>query len=179
MIINRSTQYILQAMMHLVAHPSASPVLARELAEKLNLPLPYLAKLLQEPCRAGWLSSTRGRGGGFSLNPGAEHLTLLEVLMLTKGERISRECLLGFKECDDATACVLHCQWKPIKQEILGHFGHCTLAELASHEALPNWLAQAQPALSKGRRQSATSTREQTAKTRSASSRAKRGTPIL
>jgi Rrf2 family protein len=142
MIANRSTQYILQAMMHLVAHQSASPVLARELAEKLDLPLPYLAKLLQEPCRAGWLSSTRGRGGGFSLNPGTEHITLLEILMLNKGERISRECLLGFKECDDETACVLHCQWKPIKQEILGHFGHYTLAELASHKALPNWLSQ-------------------------------------
>ncbi len=142
MIINRSTQYILQAMMHLVAHPSASPVLARELAEKLSLPLPYLAKLLQAPCRAGWMSSARGRGGGFSLNPGAEQRTLLEVLMLINGEPGSRECLLGFKECDDATACVLHCQWKPIKQEILGHFGHCTLAELAAHPELPGWLTQ-------------------------------------
>lgn len=140
MILNRSTQYTLQALMHLVAHPSGGPVLARELAEQLDLPHHYLAKLLQEPCRAGWLSSTRGRGGGFTLNPGSEHLTLLDILALTRGERSDRECLLGFKECDDATACVLHCQWKPIKQEILGHFGHCTLAELASHQDLPGWL---------------------------------------
>jgi hypothetical protein len=50
------------------------------------------------------------------------------------------------------TACVLHCQWKPIKQEILGHFGHCTLAELASHEALPGWLKPTQPARRKAAR---------------------------
>jgi Rrf2 family protein len=147
MIINRSTQYTLQVLMHLVAHPSRGPVLARELAEQLSLPPHYLAKLLQEPCRAGWLSSTRGRGGGFTLNPGTEHLTLLDILTLTRGERSSRECLLGFKECDDETACVLHCQWKPIKQEILGHFGHCTLAELvASRKDLPGWLTQTKPA---------------------------------
>lgn len=145
MIINRSTQYILQAMMHLVAHPSASPVLARELAEQLHIPHHYLSKLLQAPCRAGWLSSMRGRGGGFVLNPGAERVTLLDIVALIRGERSSRECLLGFKECDDETACVLHCQWKPIKQEILGHFGHCTLAELASHEALPGWLTETKP----------------------------------
>jgi Rrf2 family transcriptional regulator, iron-sulfur cluster assembly transcription factor len=145
MIINRSTQYVLQAMMHLVAHPSASPVLARELAEQLHIPHHYLSKLLQAPCRAGWLSSMRGRGGGFVLNPGAERVTLLDILALIRGERSSRECLLGFKECDDETACVLHCQWKPIKQEILGHFGHCTLAELASHEALPGWLMETKP----------------------------------
>lgn len=147
MIINRSTQYTLQVLMHLVAHPAGRPMLARELAEQLHLPPPYLAKLLQQPCRAGWLSSARGRGGGFMLAPGAENVTLLEVLMLTKGERISRECLLGFKACDDKTACVMHCHWKPIKQELLGQFGSYTLAQLAaSRKRLPAWLAAAPPA---------------------------------
>lgn len=143
MIINRSTQYTLQVLMHLIAHPAGRPVLARELAEQLHIPPHYLSKLLQQPCRAGWLSSTRGRGGGFSLMPGTENITLLEVLMLTKGERISRECLLGFKECDDKTACVMHSHWKPIKQELLGQFGAYTLGQLASSRGpLPGWLRE-------------------------------------
>lgn len=147
MIINRSTQYTLQAMMHLVAHPSDKPVLARELAEQLHIPPHFLAKLLQQPCRAGWLSSTRGRGGGFTLSPGAENITLLEVLTLTRGERVSRECLLGFKECDDKTACVMHCHWKPIKQELLGQFGGYTLGQLArSRKPLPGWIKEKPPA---------------------------------
>jgi Rrf2 family iron-sulfur cluster assembly transcriptional regulator len=150
MIINRSTQYVLQAMMHLVAHPSASPVLARELAEQLHIPHHYLSKLLQAPCRAGWLSSMRGRGGGFVLNPGAERVTLLEILALIRGERSSRECLLGFKECDDKTACVLHLQWKPIKQALLGQFGGYTLAQLASsRKRLPGGLVEKPPARSR------------------------------
>jgi len=150
MIINRSTQYTLQVLMHLVAHPTGRPVLARELAEQLQLPLPYLAKLLQQPCRAGWLSSTRGRGGGFTLTPGTENLSLLEVLALTGGERISRECLLGFRDCDDKTACVMHCHWKPIKQELLGQFGGYTLAQLASsRKRLPVWLTEKKPARGK------------------------------
>ena len=150
MLINRSTQYTLQAMLHLVAHPTGKPVLAREMAEELHIPQHYLAKLLQQPCRAGWLESTRGRGGGFTLTPGSENITLLEVLMLTKGERISRECLLGFKECDDKTACVLHSQWKPIKQELLGQFGGYTLAQLASsRKRPPGWLPEKKPARSK------------------------------
>ncbi|MGK2950943.1 MAG: RrF2 family transcriptional regulator [Thiobacillus sp.] len=150
MIINRSAQYTLQALMHLLAHPSERPVLARELAEQLSLPPPYLAKLLQQPCRAGWLTSTRGRGGGYILAPGAANVTLLEVLALTKGERISRECLLGFKDCDDKTACVMHCDWKPIKQELLGQFGGYTLAQLvSSRKRLPRWLIEKKPARSK------------------------------
>lgn len=150
MIINRSAQYTLQALMHLAAHPTDRPMQARELAEQLHIPPPYLAKLLQQPCRAGWLSSTRGRGGGFTLAPGAGKVTLLEILMLTRGERISRECLLGFKECDDKTACVMHCHWKPIKQELLGQFGGYTLAQLAkSRKRLPGWMTEKTPARSK------------------------------
>ena len=150
MIINRSTQYTLQVLMHLVAHPAGRPVLARELAEQLHIPPPYLAKLLQQPCRAGWLVSTRGRGGGFTLAPGAENLTLLEILMHTRGEHSSRECLLGFKECDDKTACVMHRHWKPIKQELLGQFGGYTLAQLASsRRRLPGWLTEKPPARSR------------------------------
>jgi len=150
MIINRSTQYTLQVLMHLVAHPAGRPVLARELAEQLHIPPPYLAKLLQQPCRAGWLVSTRGRGGGFTLAPGAENLTLLEILMHTRGEHSSRECLLGFKECDDKTACVMHRHWKPIKQELLGQFGGYTLAQLASsRKRLPAWLTEKPPARSR------------------------------
>jgi Rrf2 family protein len=150
MIINRSTQYTLQVLIHLVAHPTSRPMLARELAELLHIPPHYLAKLLQEPCRAGWLLSTRGRGGGFTLAPGTENLTLLEVLNLSSGERISRECLLGFKTCDDKTACVMHHHWKPIKLELLGQFGGYTLAQLASsRECLPAWLPELNPAPSK------------------------------
>lgn len=146
MIFNRSTQYILQALIHLVSHPSEQPVLARDLAAQLGLPAAYLAKLLQQPCRAGWLSSSRGRGGGFILNPAIHKVTLLDVLTLTGGEHLDRECLLGFKTCDDATACVMHGQWKPIKRQILEQFGGYTLARLAaSRKRLPAWLSATQP----------------------------------
>lgn len=147
MIINRSAQYILQVLVHLIAHPPGRPVLARELAEQLQIPSFYLSKLLQRATRAGWLSSTRGRGGGFILAPGAENITLLDILTRTKGERGNSECLLGLKECSDKTACVLHRSWKPIKEDLLGQFGGYTLAQLAaSRHDLPGWLTANEPA---------------------------------
>lgn len=147
MIINRSAQYLLQVLVHLIAHAPGRPVLARELAEQLQIPSFYLSKLLQRPTRAGWLLSTRGRGGGFALAPGAENITLLDVLALTKGERDNSECLLGLRECSDKTACVLHCSWKPIKEELLGQFASFTMAQLAaSPHDLPDWLTANEPA---------------------------------
>ncbi|MBI5331460.1 MAG: Rrf2 family transcriptional regulator [Betaproteobacteria bacterium] len=139
MLLSRSTQYTLQALLYLTRKGPERRVLVREIADEMGLPVFYLAKLLQPPTRAGWLTAVRGRGGGVHLNPGAENVTLFDILQLSESHRISRECLLGFKTCEDDSACVLHCEWKPIKQELSEGLGRNSLATLAQ-SALPSWL---------------------------------------
>jgi len=118
-------------------------VVVKEMADALGLPLFYLAKLIQPPTHAGWLPPLHGRGGGVRLSNGAETITLLDILHLTNGHRVTCECLLGFKACEDETACVLHCQWKPIKQELTEGLGGYSLAALAN-SALPPWLMRSE-----------------------------------
>jgi Rrf2 family protein len=139
MLLNRSAQYTLQALIYLASQPRDQLLLVREIANQLGIPPLYLSKLMQPASRAGWLITLRGRGGGICLAPGAENLTLMDVLQLTESHRISRECLLGFKACEDETACVMHCQWKPIKQELAEGLGSYSLVALAA-AALPPWL---------------------------------------
>lgn len=139
MLLSRASQYTLQALIYLARQPEGRMVVVKEMADELGLPLFYLAKLIQPPTRAGWLTTTRGRGGGVKLSNGAESITLLDILHLTDGHRVTRECLLGFKACEDETGCVLHCQWKPIKQELTDGLGGYNLAALAN-SALPPWL---------------------------------------
>jgi len=139
MLLSRASQYTLQALIYLARQPEGRMVLVKEMADELGLPVFYLAKLIQPPTHAGWLATARGRGGGVRLNPGAEAITLLDILQLTDGHRVTRECLLGFKACEDETACVMHGQWKPIKQELSEGLGGYTLAALAG-TALPAWL---------------------------------------
>ncbi len=139
MLLTRASQYTVQALIYLARQPPGHRVMVREMADALHLPANYLAKLIQPPTRAGWLITLRGRNGGVCLKPGAESLTLFDILRLTDRHRDNEECLLGFKVCEDATACVLHCQWKPIKQELSEGLGGHSLATLAN-AALPAWL---------------------------------------
>jgi len=139
MLLNRASQYTLQALIYLARQPPGRMVMVKDMADELGLPMFYLAKLIQPPTRAGWLTTARGRGGGVKLNADAATITLLDILRLTDGHRITRECLLGFKTCEDETACVMHCQWKPIKQELSEGLGGYSLAALAN-TALPHWL---------------------------------------
>ncbi len=144
MLLSRSSKYTLQALIYLARQPPGERVMIKEIAEKLELPLFYLGKLIHAPARVGWLATARGRGGGICLAVNAENINLLDILQLTEGQRIKRECLLGLKDCDDASACVMHCDWKPIKQELTESLGHYTLASLAALAGgeMPAWLGR-------------------------------------
>jgi len=131
MIFSRTSQYAIQALIYLAAQPSGKQLLNREIAQNLGVPSPYLAKILQGLSREKLLDSSRGRTGGFSLHPGAEKASLLDVVLLMEGPRVDRECLLGLKVCQDETACPLHRKWKPVKKEILATLGKVTLISLA------------------------------------------------
>ncbi len=142
MLLSRASQYTLQALIYLARLPPGQRVMVKDMAAELGLPVFYLGKLVQVPARVGWLETARGRGGGVKLAIDAKALTLFDILQLTEGHRVTRECLLGFKACEDETACVMHCQWKPIKQELAAGLGGYTLAALAS-APLPVWLLAA------------------------------------
>ena len=131
MILSRTSQYAIQALIYLATQPGGRPVLSREIAHSLGVSPPYMAKVLQSLCRGQLLDSTRGRSGGFNLRSGAEHTNLLEVVLLTDGPRVDRECLLGHKICQDETACPMHRNWKPVKKDILACLGGVTLNHLA------------------------------------------------
>ena len=131
MIISRTSQYAIQALIYLATQPGGRPVLSRDIACGLGVPPPYMAKVLQGLCRGQLLDSTRGRRGGFKLRGGAEHTNLLEVVLLTDGPRVDRECLLGLKACQDETACPMHRNWKSVKKDIHACLGGITLRHLA------------------------------------------------
>lgn len=139
MLLSRTSKYSLQALIYLAQMAPGKKVLVRKMAQDLDLPMFFLAKLLQPLIHTGWLESSRGRHGGVCLHEGAEHVSLLDILQLTERNRLQQACLLGLKNCEDASACVMHCQWKPIKQELNEGFGKHSLAMLAKTE-LPSWL---------------------------------------
>jgi Rrf2 family protein len=140
MLLSRGSQYTLQALIYLAGQPRGRMVMVRELAARLDIPQFYLAKLLQPIAHAGWLETARGRGGGISLMPGAERHSLLDVVAFTEGRRARQECLLGLRDCADDRACVLHCQWQPIKEQLRADLAAHTLKSLAESDPPPAWL---------------------------------------
>jgi Rrf2 family protein len=132
MILSRTSQYAIQALIYIATQPRGEPVLNRKIADYLDVPSAYLAKIMQSLCKGNLLYSFRGRLGGFCLREGAEKTDLMQILALTEGPRFTEDCLLGLKVCSDETACPMHAKWKPIKQKVVALLSEQTLEKLAA-----------------------------------------------
>lgn len=119
MILSRTSQYAIQALIYIATQPHGVAVLNRTIAEKLGVSPTYLAKVLQNLCKSNLLYSFRGKQGGFCLRERGEKISLLQILLITEGPGLTEECVLGFKICSDKKPCLMHAQWSPIRQKIV------------------------------------------------------------
>jgi Rrf2 family protein len=132
MILSRTSQYALQALVFLAMQPVGKPILNREIANQLGVPTAYLAKIMQDLAKAKLVRSFRGQRGGFCLKDGAERVSLGEIISLTEGREFAYSCMLGMKDCAGDTPCPVHCEWVPIRQAILKLLGESRLNLLAA-----------------------------------------------
>lgn len=131
MILSRTSQYAVQALIFIATQPRGTPVLNRDIAARLHVPSAYLAKIMQSLCKSNILYSYRGRLGGFSLREGMEKTDLMHILLITEGPSFTTDCVLGLKECRDDTACPMHFKWTPVKNRIVAMLEEQTLEKLA------------------------------------------------
>lgn len=132
MILSRTSQYAIQALIFVATQPRGVPVLIRTVAEHLSVPPSYLAKIMQSLNRGKLIHSVRGRQGGVCLREGGERTDLMQILTLIEGPGLTENCVLGLKVCSDGTACPMHTQWKPIKVRIVKLLNQQTLGKLAA-----------------------------------------------
>lgn len=131
MILSRTSEYALQALIYLAVQPEGASVLNRDVAKYLGVPAPYLTKILKEFVRHGLVTSQKGRGGGYAIHPGALETSIRTVVELTEGRDAFEGCLLGLKVCSDATACPVHHTWSPLKASLLAMLGRQTIGDMA------------------------------------------------
>ena len=104
--------------------------LAREMAETLGIPAPFLGKCLQPLVAHDILVSQRGRNGGFRLRVTASEITLYQIVDAIEHLARPRQCFLGQAECTDERACPMHSYWKKASEDFTKQMHETTLADV-------------------------------------------------
>jgi Rrf2 family transcriptional regulator, iron-sulfur cluster assembly transcription factor len=120
-MLSITSQYALRALSHLARH-AGEDVLGRDLAQSVEIPRNYLAKVLLTMRNAGFVDTTRGSGGGYRLRRPANEIHLIDVVEIF--EEISRTkpcCFLGrTRTCSDASPCTAHSSLQGLQAAYLG-----------------------------------------------------------
>lgn len=140
-MLSQTGVYALQAVLHLARQGREVSVSAASVAEALELPATYLAKVLHRLGRDGVLDSTRGSRGGYRLANDPGSLTVARVVAPFQELRPSRTCLLG-GPCDLANPCSAHARRTAWSAAALKILENTTIADLLDGTPLPgDWSA--------------------------------------
>jgi Rrf2 family protein len=136
MILSNTCKYGVRAVIYLALYEEEKKKTGiKKIAEDLNIPTPFLGKILQNLVRHKILYSTKGPNGGFSLGLRAEEITLMDIVKIIDGEDIFKTCLISLKSCSsrehEKTTCPVHKKFLPILYQIVELFKNQTIAELA------------------------------------------------
>lgn len=129
-MISRASEYAIRALTFLASQPSGSFHLARDMGERLEIPAPFLAKILQPLVSRGLVHSQRGRSGGFRLAKEPREIRIYEVVDAEEHLGRLRQCMLGQAECSDERACPMHDYWKSTCDHFLGVLASTSLQDL-------------------------------------------------
>jgi Rrf2 family transcriptional regulator, iron-sulfur cluster assembly transcription factor len=134
-MLSNSCRYGIRAVIYLASQPEANGKTGiKKISKDLNLPTPFLAKILQQLARQKILSSSKGPHGGFSLLKDPRKITLLDIVSTIDGQDIFTACIMHNGSCEglekDKMRCPLHEDYEKSRKELIRLFSNRTIHEL-------------------------------------------------
>lgn len=109
-------------------------VLLKDIIGKVEVPGPYLAKILHALAKAGVVQAKRGYRGGFKLARPAAKLSIAEIADAVEGESWLGGCMLGFAQCSEERACPAHTVCVAERTQLRSFLERLTLCDVAQFE---------------------------------------------
>lgn len=116
-------------MLDLAFHTETGPVTLAEISKRQDISLSYLEQLFTRLRKQQLVRSTRGPGGGYSLNKPADQLAVAEIVAAVD-ETVDTTRCSGASNCHDGRQCLAHELWDDLSQQIFGFLKGISLQDL-------------------------------------------------
>jgi Rrf2 family protein len=107
----------------------------KKISEELNLPGPFLGKIMQSLAKHKILNSIKGPNGGFSLAKQASQISLYDIVEIIDGTDVFDECLIGVKICENnpeyAKLCPFMKKSHKVREKLKETFKEQTIGDFA------------------------------------------------
>ena len=136
MMISTRGRYALRVMIDLAEHAGEGYIPMKDVAERQDISLKYLEKLMPVLSTAHLVEGLHGKGGGYRLTRKPEEYTAGEILRVAEGELVPVACMLcGAEPCKRAAECRTLPMWTKLGTVVGDYLDGVTVADLINGKA--------------------------------------------
>ena len=141
-MISTRGRYALRVMIDLAEHQNGSYIPMKDVADRQDISLKYLERIVPVLTQEGFIEGLHGKGGGYRLVKAPEDCRVGDILRLTEGDLAPVACLAkGAQPCGRAAECRTLAMWQKFNTLINDYFDGITIADLMkSNPAADNYI---------------------------------------
>ena len=128
-LITKNTDYAIRALSYMVKDKEGITTVS-ELNSVLQIPRPFLRKILQTLQKGGILKSYKGKRGGFQLALSADDIRLLQIVEIFQGPERMPDCQVQGKPCPEIRTCILKTKLCELQHHVVQELKKITLSNL-------------------------------------------------
>ena len=136
MVVSTKGRYALRVMIDLAEHSGQGYIPMKEVAQRQNISLKYIERLLPPLTKNHYIVGMHGKGGGYKLTRQPEEYRVGDILRLTEGSLAPVACLkeCNVESCEMMEDCRTRPMWEKLDHMINDFFDGITLADLMRNE---------------------------------------------
>lgn len=140
-MISTRGRYSIRILLDLAEHRSGDYIPMKDMAQRQDISLKYIGKIMPLLKTAGLVDSTHGIGGGYKLTRAPEQYTLWEILQVAEGDMAPVSCLQKDADvCQRAAECRTLPVWEKYYALTRDYFSSITLADLLDAPLVDNYV---------------------------------------
>ncbi len=132
-LINRDTDYAVKALLY-ITQKDPERISVSKLVEALDIPRPFLRKILQILNKEGVLNSSKGKGGGFVLALPPKKILLIRLIDIFQNSVKLTECIFRERICADVGTCPLKKRIDSLEQHVISELKSITIETLLKED---------------------------------------------
>jgi Rrf2 family protein len=133
-MFSNTAKYAIKACLFLAVNSNEeNKLVIKDIADPINVPSAYIAKILQALSKKDIISSTRGPKGGFYLTKDQLQTKIMKIIEAVDGHERLNSCLLSLEKCNSDNPCSLHHLVYEQKTIITSRLKSSSLEDLRDH----------------------------------------------
>lgn len=131
MLISTRGRYTLRVLLDLAENQNGGYIAMKKVAERQNLSLKYIERIMPVLSRNNYVEGVHGKGGGYRLSRQPKDYRIGDILRLAEGDLSPVSCLsCNAEKCDRAETCPTLPMWTEFHNMVNNYFDGITLADL-------------------------------------------------